>query len=280
MSEPSIESILAAFSPDDATFKLLVGLLSVIPGAPDVIFYQSIDEARLLVTPDLDDAGLERARKLLSTPEFVNAYKVADAIDTGDVGVTVLTGIRTALTFFFGDKSKALDTDAQQGADAAFKAGGIAWLTHRLFQGSVPEKASKLASLPAGQALLSWYAAVEICLPFADDMAMGAGSIFSKLLAKYGASNLGKLDLAAGSGAGESAKGMLQALTQPLEQTIQAVSAHTHAIAEKARGFLPAAVTTAGTVAGAVATAADAMPVYRLLVARLAVEAALLQASA
>ncbi|HND32560.1 MAG TPA: hypothetical protein PLA94_21340 [Myxococcota bacterium] len=278
MSERSVEAFLAKFGPEDATFKLLTTLVGVVPGSPDIIYYQSIDEARLLVASELEDDGLERARALLKSPAFQQAMDVADAIDTGDVGITVLTGIRSALTFFFGDKNKALDTDAQQGADAVLKAAGIAWMTHRLFSGSIPEKAEKLRSLPSGKALLTWYAAVEVCLPFADDLALGAGSMLSGLLQKYGAGNLKKLDAIAGGGAAEAAGGMLGGLTQPIEEMIQEVSVHTKTIAEQARQYLPPAISTAGTVAGAVATAADAMPVYRLLVARLAIEAALLEA--
>lgn len=277
MSTISVEGFLSQFSADDATFKLLSALSTAVPSSTEPIFYHSIDEARLLVAPELDDDGLERARARLNSPEYIQALKVADAIDKGDIGLSVFTGLRSAFAFFFGGRKKTLESDAQQGADAILKAAGIAWMTHRFYSGSPPEKIRKLRETPAGQSLLVWYAAADICLPFADDAAVGAGSFFSSLLSRYGTKHLNRLDFAAGAGAGEAATGMINGLTQPLEEIIQSVSGHTRGMAEKARAYLPAAIATADTISSAVATAADVLPVYRLLAARLAIEAALRQ---
>lgn len=283
MNEPaparSVESLLGAFSEDDATVRLLWALFGAIPGAPQVSFYRSLDEARMLVFPELDDAGLERAKVLAAAPNVRAALNVADAIDTGDVGISVFTGVRSALTFFFGDKAKALDTDAQQGADAALKAMAIAWLATTLIPGSVPEKVKKLRALPSGEALLTYYAAVELALPFADDAITGTGSILSRLLERYAAGNRARLESAAGAGAEAAAHGVLGELVGPLDAMVRALSTHTQTIAKAASEWLPPAIATAGTVAGAVATAADAMPIYRLLGARLAAEVALQEAS-
>src|SRR5688500_8761536 len=117
----TVEAVLGNFREDDATVRLIWTVFGVVPGGPQLSFYQTLDEARWLVAPDLDDAGFARARARLESRETQQALDVADAIDTGDVGITVLTGVRSAFSFFFGDKSKALDTDAQQGADAALK---------------------------------------------------------------------------------------------------------------------------------------------------------------
>lgn len=275
----TIETVLAGYSEDDATVRLLWSLFGAIPGAPPVSFYRSLDEARMLVFPTLDDAGFERARTLAAGPNVTAALNVADAIDTGDVGISVLTGVRSALTFFFGDKSKALDTDAQQGADAALKLVAIAWMIHTLVPGSVPEKIRRLRELPSGEALLTWYAAVEVALPFADDALAGTGSLLSRLLERYAASNQGRLDGAAGAGAEAAATGVVDALVGPVDTMVRSLAKHTGEIAAAARQWLPPAVATAGTIAGAVATAADALPVYRLLGARLAAEVVLQEAS-
>ncbi|MDP2306725.1 MAG: hypothetical protein Q8P18_11940 [Pseudomonadota bacterium] len=276
----TVESALAAFNETDATVRLLWSLFGAIPGAPAVSFYTSLDEARMLVFPDLDDAGLERARMLAAQPPAQKALAVADAIDTGDVGISVFTGVRSALTFLFGDKAKALDTDAQQGADAALKMVAIAWMAHTLIPGSVPEKVARLRALPSGEALLTYYAAVELALPFADDVVAGTGSLLSRLLDRYGASSKGRLQGALGEGGEAVADGMLDALVGPVDAMARALSAHTQTIATAAQKWLPPALATAGTVAGAVATTADALPIYRLLGARLAAEVCLQEASA
>lgn len=275
----TVETALAGFTESDATVRLLWSLFGAIPGAPSVSFYTSLDEARMLVFPELDDAGLERARALCAQPQAQKALAVADAIDTGDVGISVFTGVRSALTFLFGDKAKALDTDAQQGADAALKLVAIAWMAHTLIPGTVPEKVARLRALPSGEALLTYYAAVELALPFADDVVAGTGSLISRLLNRYGAANKGRLDGAVGEGAEAVAGGMLDALIGPVDTMARAVSEHTQTIATAAQKWLPPALATAGTVAGAVATAADALPIYRLLGARLAAEVCLQEAS-
>lgn len=273
-----VDELLGRFDEGDATIKLVWAVLGAVPGSEPMHFYRSLAEARLLTTPELDDAGFAVALAAAGEPGTVSALNVADMIDTGDVGISVFTGVRSALTFFFGDRQRAFDTDAQQGADAALKALAIAWMTHQLFPGSVPEKVRALQSLPSGRALLTWYAAVEIALPFADDVATSAGSVIGKLFDKYGAGLGQRLEGAAGAGAGEAAAGVLGGLTGPLDEIIRGVSGQAGKIAEAAKTYLPPAIATAGTVAGAVATAADALPVYRLLGARVAAEAALLRA--
>jgi hypothetical protein len=275
----TIESVLGTFGEQDATVRLLWALFGAIPGAPAVSFYQSLDEARMLVFPELDDAGFARAQALAASPGVAKALAVADAIDTGDVGISVFTGVRSALTFFFGDRAKALDTDAQQGADAALKAVAIAFLATTLIPGGPAEKVRRLRALPSGEALLTYYAAVELALPFSDNALAGTGSLLSRLLERYGSANAGRLDGAAGAGAEAAAHGMLGELVGPLDKMVTSLSAHTHSIAKAASEWLPPAIATAGTVAGAVATAADAMPVYRLLGARLAAEVVLQEAA-
>jgi hypothetical protein len=275
----TIESVLASFNEDDATIRLLWALFGAIPGAPPVSFYQSLGEARMLVFPELDDAGFARATELASSKKVLDGLTVADAIDTGDVGISVFTGIRSALTFFFGDKSKALDTDAQQGADAVLKALAIAWMIHTLFPGKVSDKIKRFRALPSGEALLMYYAAIELALPFADDALSQGGSLLSKLVDKFAASSAGKLDVAAGAGAETAARGVLSELIGPIDALVASLSQHTATIAKSAQQWLPPAIATAGTVAGAVATAADVMPLYRLLGARLAAEVVLQEAS-
>ena len=110
--------------------------------------------------------------------------------------------------------------------------------------------------------------------PWADAVLAG-GSVVGQMVSKYGGGHLAKLDLLGGAGAGANATAMLGALAGPLDNVIVNVSKYTHQIADTAKAYLPVAIATAGTVAGAVATAADALPVYRLLVARLAAETAL-----
>lgn len=275
MSIQTIEGNLATFSENDASVKLVWAVFSVIPGAPALSFYTSLAEAQMLVYPDLPPEAAARALVHAHEPGTIRALEVADFIDKGDIGIAALAGAAAMFQLFFGDKKKALDTDPQQGADAALKALALAFLVHQLIPGTIPEKVALLRRTQAGEALLTWYAAVEIALPFADDAVLAGGSVIGKLVEKYGGGHLAKLDMIGGAGAGVNAQAMLGALSGPLDNVIVNVSKYTQQIADTAKTYLPTAIATAGTVAGAVATAADALPVYRLLVARLAAEVSL-----
>ena len=270
MAAQTIEGNLASFTETDASVRLIWAVFSVIPGAPPLSFYSSLGEAQMLLYPELPAEGLERAAAFATEPGALRALEVSDFIDKGDVGIAAFSGAAAVFQLFFGDKKKALDTDPQQGADAALKVLAIAYLIHQLIPGSVAEKAALFRGTQAGEALLTWYGAVEIALPFADDAVLAGGSVIGRMVEKYGGGHLAKLDAVGGPGAGANAQAMLGALSGPLDNVIANVSKYTHQIADTAKAYLPPAIATAGTVAGAVATAADALPVYRLLVARLA----------
>jgi len=279
VTQDKLDQLLGAYSEDDVTVKLTWAIMEAVPGATPISLYRSLEEARFLVAPDLDDAGLVRARAFAQSPAATQALRVADWIDTGDVGLSAFTGIRAALGLFL-KRGQALDTDPQQGADAVAKAAAIAWLAHALHEGTVAERFERFRATPAGAALLTWYAAAEVALPFADDVASGVGSVLGSLVQRYGGQHLSRLDGLLGGGAGAAANGMLGQMTGPLDEIIRSVSGHSARIAETARQYLPPTLATLGTVAGAVATAADVLPVYRFLGARLVAETALLRGRA
>jgi hypothetical protein len=275
MAETSAHDLLSTFQPKDVTVRVLEALFKVIPGTPAVTFYRSIDEAAAIVAPN---ANLEQARAYASDAGALRAIKVANAIDTGDVGISVYTGIRSALKFFQGDRKAAGETDPQQGADAALKAAAIAYMTHTLFPGSLSEKVQALRATDAGQRLLAYYAAVEVAMPFADDVVSNTGNAVTALMAKYGGKNLSRLEGAAGLGASRESEGVMKELLGTLDGIVSNVSKHTGTIAGAVTKVMPRALAATDTVAGAVATGADALPVYRILGAQLVTEAALRRA--
>jgi hypothetical protein len=275
MSLQTVDSSLSAFSEGDVSVKVVRAVLSVVPGAPELPFYRTLQEAQALTFPELPSDALARATAYAAEPGSLRALEVADYIDRGDVGIAAFSGAAAAFKFFFGNRAKALDTDPEQGADAALKALALAYLIHQLVPGTITEKIALLRSTPAGEALLTWFAAVEIALPFSDDALLAGGSVVGSLMEKYGGGHVAKLDRIGGAGAGASATAMLGGLAAPLDKVIANVSGYTQSIADKAKQYLPSAIASAGTVAGAVATGADALPVYRLLVGRLVAEVSL-----
>lgn len=271
----AVDTALAGLAPTDVSYRLLGGLFKVLPGAPEVPFYGSLADAHRLVAPNAD---LTRATAFANSDDAARALKVASAIDVGDVGISVYTGITSALSFFFGGPAKkkaALETDPQQAADAALKALAIAYLTSQLYEGGVGDKVAALRASPAGQALLYYYCAVEVALPFADDLVSGTGHMIGKIMDRFGGDTASKLDLAGGAGAAAAATGVMGGLTGALDGVLAKTAPFASKIAETGKSFLPTALGAADTVAGAVATGADALPMYRLLGARLVAEAAL-----
>ena len=237
--------------------------------------YTSLAEARLCVAPEIDDAQYARAEAWTACPAARRVLAIADALDTGDVGISVVSGLRTALGLFFGQGAKALDTDPQQGADAALKALGLGAMVASLPGATLAERVARVRALPAGSALLHYYVAVELALPFGDDLAQGATATVTSLIDKHGGVVVAKLETLLGGGTGTSAREAVGALLGPFDEVAVQTRDKVGSIAQSAASFLPPALAAAGTVAGAVATGADTLPVWRLLGARLVVETAL-----
>lgn len=280
MPNLTVDSSLSGFTEGDATARLVKAVLAVIPGAPALTPYGSLAQAQAALYADLPADAAARAAAHAAEPGALRALEVAEYIDRGDAGIAALSGATAAFRFFFGNKQAALDTDPQQGADAALKALALAYVIHQLVPGALADKVKLLRSTEAGEALLTWYAAAEIALPFTDDALVAGGSAVASLVEKYGAGHAARLDLVGGAGSGTRATEMLGELAAPLDHVIGNVRQYTHQIVDSARPYLPAAIAAVGTVAGAAATAADAMPVYRYLIGRLAAEIALVRCRA
>lgn len=172
----------------------------------------------------------------------------------------------------------ALETDTQQRNDAIIKSLAIAYMAYRASSGSLSARARRFVSLPSGQALLVYFGAVEVGLPFADNALLAGGDMMRGLLGDGVEGQLSRLaGLAGGRSLGETA-GMLQQLTGWMQTAIDTTAPYIDTIAEGARAYLPLGASAADKVAGLAANAADVMPCYRLLGARLAAEVAVARA--
>lgn len=260
---------LAEFAPTDKTPRLVSAVFSVVPGVPPMVHYPALPT----VVAALGGTGADMARVSphLDDDAVKDILWMSSLVDTGDKGYAVFTGVTSALKVFFGSGSKAaaMDTDAQQRNDAVLKAIALAYLAWKATPGSI----LRFPELPAGRALLTWYAAMEIALPFADNAAVAGGTIFSDLMNRYGADQMGRFSSMLGGKAADGVQAALTGLTGPIQGAIATVAPYASKIATTAKEYLPAALTTADTAAGVLAGAADVMPVYRYLGGRLAAEA-------
>ena len=104
---------------------------------------------------------MRRVKQLADSENVKSALWMGNAIDTGDTGLAIFSGVKSALGFFFGDKKEALETDSQQGVDCGLKLLGIAYMAHKLFPGSMSQKAQSFYATPSGQALAFYFAAQD-----------------------------------------------------------------------------------------------------------------------
>jgi hypothetical protein len=271
-----LNQALMEFKPDDYSVRLVGSVLGVLPGAPSFNHWPNLAGA-------VNDLGVPtgQARGAMG---FAGAEPIADVLwmsrllDKGDKGYAIFTGARSAVRFFFGDRAKALDTDAQQRNDAVLKSLGLAYMAWKAFDGTVPERAAAFRASQSGQAMIYYYAAIEVGLPFADNALLKGGAILEDLFGDLGSSQVERLAGMAGGRDLGGVQEMLTSLSGALRAAVDSAAPYIEPVANAAKTYLPGALDTTDKLAGAVAGAADILPVYRLLGGRLAAEAAILKA--
>ncbi len=268
-----VDTALGAFDGDDYTVKLCDGIMKVLPFVPAATPYAKLNEALRKLHPQATAPMLVRAQEYASSEAVSKTLWVANAIDTGDAGIAVFSGLKSAFGLFTGKRMDALETDPQQAVDAALKLLGISYMVFKLFPGSIVERVQSFYALPAGQHLTAYYAAVEVALPFADNGMLAGGNFLSSIMQRHGGDALSKFQSIAGQDAVQGSQGVLASMMGYMESAVQRVAPFARQIADTATQYMPGALNVADKVAGVVATGADAMPVYRYLGARLAAEA-------
>jgi len=274
-----IDTALAEFSASDYTPKLVGAVYKVLPYAPQYAHYATIDDAVRALHPGATSLDIERVRAAAASDEnLADVLWMAKLLDMGDSGYMIYTGVRSAVNFFFGDKSRGLETDDQQRNDAVLKALGLAYMIYKAYPGTLLEKAEHFRTNPAGQSLAMYYGSIEVALPFADNALLKGGNILSDFFNKGGAEQMSRLTQMAGGGheVGEAA-GMLTSIAEPLKKVVDHASNYIQPVADSAKQYLPSVMGGADKVAGLVASGADVLPVYRLLGARLAAEGAVIR---
>lgn len=277
----AVDQALQEFKNEDYTVRICQAILQVLPFAPQMPAYNNLDGAIQALFPQATPQQIARAHELANGDAVKSALWVANAIDTGDSGIAVYSGLKSAFGFFFGSggRTDSLETDPQQGTDAGLKLLGLSYMIYKLFPGSLTEKVQFFQTAPAGQVLSIYYGSIEVALPFADNLVQGGGDFLQRLMSKYGGDATSKLSAALGAGAAQEAQGMMGTLMGPIQGVVTQVAPYAKTIADSAKQYIPGFMNAADKVAGVVATGADALPVYRYLGARLTAEACVLLAS-
>lgn len=267
-----IDVMMARFKATSVTARLCRAVCTVVPGAPTLNHFQTIEQAVHTREPRAGRRVVARARELSEEPNAQGGLWVMNALDTADSGIAVVTGVKTAVAAYKTRSTDALRNDSQQAADAVLKALGIAYLIHKVFDGSPLDRVKAFQATDSGKAILAYYAAIEIGLPFADNAARQGGKLLDDLVNRWQDTDLGKLGAQVKADDLQGARTVLDRLLGPLRGAVQTASQHLGPAAEAAQKNLPGALSAADKVAGVAATGADLLPVYRYLGARLVAE--------
>ncbi len=274
------EEMLGAFKEKDYTVRLTHALCKLVPFAPELSWYPDMTGALEQAAGSAGPRTLARAREIALAPDAAAVLKMARALDTADSGLSIYSGVKSAVALYKskkGARAEALETDKQQATDAVLKGLGLSYMIYRLFPGGPTEKLERIRALPSGQALLFYYAAVEVGLPFADNALLKGGTLLSSLFERFGGDQAERLSAVAGADASQ-ASGMMGKLMAPLETLVTKSASYLKPVADTAAKYMPGALGSADKVAGVVATGADMLPVYRYLVSRVVIEESLRRA--
>lgn len=269
-----IDAALTQYKPDDYSVRLVHAVFKVIPYAPELKPYIVIEDAVRALEPNMTAVHIAKARQQSMNQDILDVLWMAGLVDSADKMGSVYSGLSSIFGLIRGHGTDALETDGVQKADAVLKGLAVAYMAYNAFPGSIAERVEAFRSTPAGQALAMYYAAVEIALPFADNAATVSGNFFQGLMDKEGSAQASRLAGLAGGKSLDGAMQMVSAITQPIQRVIDHTAQYTKPIAQSAAAYAPGAANAADKVAGAVATAADLLPVYGYLGARLAAEGA------
>ncbi len=276
MSDP-ITFKLAQYTETDTTVRLVRGILGALPGAPEYVHYGSIDDAVRALDPNASDATIAVARANAVNDDVSDLMWMANLLDSADQGYAVFTGIKT-LWNLFKKKSDAMELDEEQRNDAIAKALAVSYMAYKAVPGPVTQKVGKFAELPSGEAMLYYYGAAEVALPFADNLAAAGGNALDHVLGDRVDGQMKRLMGLAGGKDLSVAPGMLNALKDKLGSVVGVAAQNVDKIAGASSPYLPGMASAADKATGVAATAADLLPVYRLLGARLAAESAAMRA--
>ncbi|MCS6901990.1 MAG: TerB family tellurite resistance protein [Polyangiaceae bacterium] len=274
-----VDTALKEFNPDDFTVKLCCALFGAIPLEIQHASYGTLAQAAEILAPGAGNKARKAAEELASSEAVITGLKVVNALDMADTGIAAFSGLKSVFGLLTGQGSNALETDAQQGVDAVLKLLALAYFVYSVYPGDVTDRVKMFYATPSGKALLTYYAAVEVGMPFADNALVAGGSFVSDLFSKHGPTAAEKLGGLLPAGSVSAAQGMMGSLLAPVDGLVQRVSPYAKTAAQAVSGFLPTAMNVLDKAAGAAATAIDAMPVYRYLGARVLAESCVLLAS-
>ncbi len=279
-----LDELLLSFDESAYSVRLVKGICNVVPFAQPMTPWNSLVAGLKVHDEDAKKPVLDAAVKISKDEEVQQALWAITALDSADSGIGVFSGAASAWKMYQAkdttERIDALETDTQQAVDAVIKAMAIAYVIHKLYDGDISDKIAQFRKSEAGQAMMFYYAAIEVGLPFTDNALSGGAGFLKSLFDKYGPEQQTKLAAVAGEEEAAAAMGVLQQLTGPLASMVEMAGQYLTPIANAVTEYLPKAMSVGDKAAGVAATGADLLPVYRYLGGRLVAEECLKRALA
>ena len=241
-----IDELLTAFDQRDYSVRLVRTVCKVVPFAPDLPDWFSMVDGLKEIDPAAKKPVLDRAIELSRARRPSALCGWCGSLDAADSGLGVFSGVKSAIAMYQAktgqERLDALETDTQQSIDAVLKGLAMAFVIYKLYPGSLTEKVSAFRGSSTGQAIIFYYAAVEVGLPFADNALLGGGTLVKSLFEKFGPDQQAKLAAVAGEEEALQAASMMQQLVVPVETMAGMAKEHLGGIASAAAGVAATAL--------------------------------------
>ena len=276
-----IDARLSRFGPRDLTVLGTNGLLRVLPHGAALPPVTSLAEVAASLVGGEHHGLLARADALAASESGRKAMWLVTGIDAGDGLATAFATTRTAITLYMQRKSgrdTPISWSTNQAADAVLKAIGIAYLLDLCFPQS-DDPVRRLAELPSGRAMLAYFAATEVALPFVEVLA-DRDHTLSHILPDHLDQQTRKLATVAGAPPIAAARRHLSSLVPTVDALVAESAAYLAPFVQTAEDSLSGTGRVMETVGDVVALGSDVLPVYRFLGVRLVAEAAVARAAA
>ncbi len=257
-----LEAELALTCGTSPVWRATRAVLGVLPGdaPPDGESADALLQGESPPTLEL----LGSLGRTLAASHIDQALFAARSIDTGDTGLTVWTGLRTAFAMFRGGAAAALG--GQQETDVVLKAVGLAFIISRLVPGDRTTAVDRFAELPWGARFLDAVATFEIALPF-----RGQVSFLEGALARAGGSAGSRIQAVIGKAGLQEATVLLPRLVATLDARAALAGPKVDEVAQRVANLVPR---VAAPIHDLAAAGVDALPVWRALAVRAAIQAA------
>ena len=272
----ALDALLGEFPETSPTVKVVRGVLGASAWGPGLPGATSLAELAHQPWVPRDPEVVARATELSQAEHIAEVLRIGRAIDTGDDLVDVRTGFHTAVEIYHAVKagqSPMAPVRERQQQDAVFKLLGVADLTCRLFEeGQSLDRVRALLTLESGVALVSWLGAVEVALPFLLLSNDPTVAVLEPMVQRFRTGEERRLSGLVGEEAVADAAFVAGDLVGLVDGVANANRDRLHVVAQVAGGVLGRLSGPISGVRGVLASGVDALPVYRLLVARLVAE--------